>query len=85
MGSFGSRNGFLEEAPWAGGGDAGLVGPEAILFLNGLFERRGDGLRSVLTTQLANPQTRRQRRGECWMLRASFVEEERLAYLEEPS
>lgn len=46
MGSFGSRNGFLEEAPWAGGGDAGLVGPEAILFLNGLFERRGDGLRS---------------------------------------
>ena len=36
-----------------GGGNAGLVGPEATRFLKGLFESRGDGLRSELTVQLA--------------------------------
>lgn len=37
----------------AGGENAGLVGPEPTLFLKGLFESRGEGLRSVVAAQLA--------------------------------
>ena len=51
------------DAPVAGGGIAGLVGPEAIRFLKGLFERRGDGLRSIFIDQLANPSTTKAEAG----------------------
>jgi hypothetical protein len=49
----GSRKGFVEEVALGGGGNNGLAGSELTLFLKGLFERRGEGLRSAAAAQLA--------------------------------
>ena len=52
--SLGSRKGFVVDVPFVGVGNAGLVGPDPVLFLKGLLERRGEGRRSVVATELAN-------------------------------
>ncbi len=48
-----SRNGFVDIGlAEEGVSSAGLVGPEPIRFLKGLFERRGEAPRSVAVREL---------------------------------